>query len=118
MNYCERIPAKTQTVTLDGKNVKIDTEGLEATVAAADGTVYIKAAEECADTDAFALEKGERISYVDETIVSSKAETAYSVLPRHAALYEMGRLVVGEESEAVSPQKNRKQSLLMEWFKN
>jgi len=63
-------------------------------------------------------EKGERISYVDETIVSSKAETAYSVLPRHAALYEMGRLVVGEESEAVSPQKNRKQSLLMEWFKN
>ena len=57
MNYCERIPAKTENVSLDGKNVKIDTEGLEATVAVTDGTVYIKAAAECADENAFALEK-------------------------------------------------------------
>ncbi len=76
MNYCERIPAKTQTVTLDGKNVKIDTEGLEATVAAADGTVYIKAAEECADTDAFALEKGERISLNGCFYLSGSGATA------------------------------------------
>jgi hypothetical protein len=58
MNYCERIPAKTENISLDGKNVKIDTEGLEATVAATGGTVYIKAVSECADADAFALEKG------------------------------------------------------------
>lgn len=62
MNYCERIPAKTENISLNGENVKIDTEGLEATVSAADGTVYIKAAAECADENAFALEKGERIT--------------------------------------------------------
>ena len=62
MNYFERIPAKTENIALDGKNIKIDTEGLEATVASREGTVYIKADTETVNEGAFALEKGERIT--------------------------------------------------------
>ncbi len=45
-------------------------------------------------------EPGEALSYVDGDASSSQS-VQYSVLPRHRRLYEMGRLVTGEESPAV-----------------
>ena len=62
MNYFERIPAKTEAVSLTGANVKIDTEGMEAVIVCREGTAYIKALGNVKDTDAFALEKGHSIS--------------------------------------------------------
>ena len=62
MNYFEKIPAKTQAVVLNGKDVKIDTEGMEATVVSSVGTSYIKVSDSTDNADGFVLEKGQSIT--------------------------------------------------------
>lgn len=54
---------------------------------------------------------GETLTFVDEGASSNQA-AKYSILPRHQRLYEMGRLVTGDESEAVSVEPRRQWSWL------
>ena len=62
MNYCEKILSKTESISLSGNTVNIDTKGMEATVITRDADVFIKANRETADKDAFVLAKGQSIS--------------------------------------------------------
>ena len=58
MNYCERIPVKTKKINLSGENVKIDCEGLEVTVYAESGDVYLKSTQVTPDEEAFIIKSG------------------------------------------------------------
>ena len=58
MNCFEKLPVKTETVALSGKDVRIDAAGLEATLYAADGDAYIKANPGVKNEDAFVIKNG------------------------------------------------------------
>ena len=62
MNYCEKIPVKTEAVRLDGESVKIDTEGLEAVITSVEGDAYIKVNSAVKDEDAYMLANGRTIT--------------------------------------------------------
>lgn len=62
MNYFEKIPAKTEAISLSGNTVKIDTKGMEATVISRDADIFIKASRETVNEDAFVLVKGQSIA--------------------------------------------------------
>ena len=54
---------------------------------------------------------GETLTFVDEGASSNQA-AKYSILPRHQRLYEMGRLVTGDDSVAVCVEPRRQWSWL------
>lgn len=58
MNYCEKIPVKTETVNISGRDVRIDTEGLEANLYVTGGDAYIKANSAVKNEDAFVIKNG------------------------------------------------------------
>ena len=62
------------------------------------------------------IEEGDTLSVRDCLYLllmrSSNQAAKYSILPRHQRLYEMGRLVTGDESEAVSVEPRRQWSWL------
>lgn len=76
MNYCERIPVKTKKITLSGENVKIDCEGLEVTVYAESGDIYLKSTQVTPDEEAFIIKSGSAITLCGSFILSSAQAVA------------------------------------------
>lgn len=76
MNYCERIPVKTRKVSLSGTAEKIDCEGLEVTVFADGGDIYVKANSETPDDNAYILKSGTSITLCGQFVLSANNVSA------------------------------------------
>ena len=76
MNYCERIPVKTRKVTLSGTAEKIECEGLEVTVFAESGDVYIKANAETPDSESYILKTGTSITLCGAFVLNASTSSA------------------------------------------
>ncbi len=74
--YNERIPMKTAAITLSGSSVLVDAEGLEVTLFADGGDVLIKKHTTDADSDAFKLPDGSRITLGGDFVIGGTGATA------------------------------------------
>ena len=80
MNYCERIPVKTKKIALSGENVIIDCEGLEVSVYADGGDIYLKSNAQTADEDAYLIKSADSITLCGSFVLNgtnAKARLLY-----------------------------------------
>lgn len=73
MNYCERIPVKTQALKLSGTNVRVDCEGLEVSVLANGADVFLKAHESVSDENAYVIKSGESVTLCGSFVLNSSS---------------------------------------------
>lgn len=76
MNYCERIPVKTQALKLAGTNVRVDCEGLEVKILAKDADIYLKAHESVSDANAYIIKNGESITLCGSFVLNASSAEA------------------------------------------
>ena len=71
MQPYERIPVKTACVSLtSGKAEVIDCEGLQVTMLAQDGDIYIKVSESTPDDSAYVLKSADSITLCGRFVIS------------------------------------------------
>lgn len=71
MNYFEKIPVTTQSITFLANEQTIDTTGLEATIFAKRGDVFLKTVEDIDNSEAFVIKEGTYFTLCGRFILAS-----------------------------------------------
>ncbi len=71
----ERIPEKTEALTLTGKDVRVAAQGLEVTLYAENADVYIKMHPSVPNAQAFIIKQGDRLCLSGDFVASGTGAT-------------------------------------------